>query len=304
MVNRKTYILAVLLVLAVVVMATAAACGSSSGGSEASPSPQATSAADIAQQVLGHAPTGLAAEIISNGTMIVANDANYAPQSSVDQATGELVGFDVDVAKKAAEILGLKVEFKNPAWETIPTGLDQGKYDVSIGSMTSAIDGDKAADETLVNRWKTMDFTEPYYYTSGQLFVKKGGTQVTGPADLAGKKVGVGAATTYYSWLKANTDADVKTYTTDADAFPDLRNGNLDFVMTAGPTGQQAISQGQPFEFSGAPLYYEDLSMAVKKGEADWVALLNYAVAKMHEDGSLTAMSEKWYSGLDLTVQQ
>ena len=43
--------------------------------------------------------------------------------------------------------------------------------------------------------------------------------------------------------------------------------------MTAGPTGQQAIQEGQPFEFSGEPLYYEDLSMAVKKGEADWVLL-------------------------------
>ncbi len=74
--------------------------------------------------------------------------------------------------------------------------------------------------------------------------------------------------------------------------------------MTAGPTGQQAISQGQPFDFSGAPLYYEDLSFAIKKGETDWLAMLNYAVTKMHEDGSLTAMSEKWYNGLDLTVKQ
>jgi polar amino acid transport system substrate-binding protein len=303
--NRKTYILAALLVLVVVAMVGAAACGSSSGGgSSASPSAAPTSAADIAQQILGKAPTGLAGEIIANGTMVVANDANYAPQSSVDKATGDLVGFDVDVANKVGEILGLKVEFKNPDWATIPTGLSQGRYDVSIGSMTSAIDGDKAADATLVSRWKAMDFTEPYYYTSGQLFVKKGGEQVPGPADLAGKKVGVGASTTYYSWLKDNTDADIKIYTTDADAFPDLRNGNIDFVMTAGPTGQQAISQGQPFDFSGAPLYYEDLSMAVKKGEGDWVALLNYAVAKMHEDGSLTAMSEKWYSGLDLTVKE
>lgn len=302
--KSKTYILVAVLLVAVIALAgVAAACGSDST-TEASPSPQATSAADIAQQILGKAPTGVAQKIIEAGTVIVANDANYAPQSSVDQATGDLVGFDVDVATKMAEILGLQVEFKNPAWETIPTGLDQGKYDVSIGSMTSAIAGDKAANETLVSRWNTMDFTEPYYYTSGQVFVKTGGMQITGPDDLAGKKVGVGAATTYYSWLKDNTTADVKTYTTDADAFPDLRNGNLDFVMTAGPTGQQAISQGQPFDFSGAPLYYEDLSFAVKKGEGDWVALLDYTVNMMHEDGSLTAMSEKWYNGLDLTVQE
>jgi polar amino acid transport system substrate-binding protein len=290
----KTYILAAVLLVAVIALAGfAAACGGSSDSGSASPSPQATSAADIAQQILGKAPAGLAAKIVAADTVVVANDANYAPQSSIDKSTGELVGFDVDVAKKMAEILGLQVKFENPAWETIPAGLNQGKYDVSIGSMT-----------VTPQRQKALDFTEPYYYTSGQVFVKKGGPQITSVKDLDGKKVGVGAATTYYDYLKANSTADVKTYTTDADAFPDLRNGNLDFVMTAGPTGQQAISQGQPFDFSGAPLYYEDLAFAIKKGEGDWLAMLNYAVDKMHQDGSLTAMSEKWYNGLDLTVKE
>ncbi len=287
----KTHILAVLVIVLLAMSLALAACGEDETTTE--PSPAATSAADIAAEVLGHEPTGLAKTIIDRGSVIVANDANYAPQSSVDQATGELVGFDVDVAKKMAELLGLQVEFKNPAWETIPAGLNQEKYDVSIGSMT-----------VTPERQKALDFTDPYYYTSGQVFVKEGGTQIAGVEDLAGKTVGVGAATTYYDFLKKDGGAIVKTYTTDADAFPDLRNGNLDFVMTAGPTGQQAISQGQPFEFSGDPLYYEDLAFAIKKGEADWLALLNYAVQTMHADGSLTAMSETWYNGLDLTVKE
>jgi polar amino acid transport system substrate-binding protein len=153
-------------------------------------------------------------------------------------------------------------------------------------------------------RKKALDFTDPYYYTSGQVFVKKGGPQITGAQDLDGKTVGVGAATTYYDYLKKNTKAIVKSYPTDADAFPDLRNGNLDFVMTAGPTGQQAILEGQPFDFSGAPLYYEDLAFAINKGEGDWLAMLNYAVDKMHTDGTLTELSKKWYNGLDLTVKE
>lgn len=287
----KTHILVILVIVLLAMTLALAACGEDEATTE--PSPAATSAADIAAEVLGHEPMGLAKTVIDRGSVIVANDANYAPQSSVDQATGELVGFDVDVAKKMAELLGLQVEFKNPAWETIPSGLNQGKYDVSIGSMT-----------VTPERQKALDFTDPYYYTSGQVFVKEGGTQITGVDDLAGKTVGVGAATTYYDFLKKDGRANVKTYTTDADAFPDLRNGNLDFVMTAGPTGQQAISQGQPFEFSGDPLYYEDLAFAIKKGEADWLALLNYAVQTMHADGSLTAMSETWYNGLDLTVKE
>ncbi len=60
-----------------------------------------------ATAILGHAPTGLAADIATKGEVIVANDSNYAPQSSVDPTTKEVVGFDVDVAKGMAEILGL-----------------------------------------------------------------------------------------------------------------------------------------------------------------------------------------------------
>jgi len=289
--KNKTYILAAMLLIAIVaIMGIVAACG---GETEEEASPEAATAMELATEVLGREPTGLAKTIIDRGSIIVANDANYPPQSSVDQATGQLVGFDVDVANKMGELLMLTVEFKNPAWETIPTGLNQGRFDVSIGSMT-----------ITAERQKALDFTDPYYYTSGQVFVKKGGTQIAGVEDLSGKTVGVGAATTYYDFLKAESDADVKTYTTDADTFPDLRNGNLDFVMTAGPTGQQAILAGQPFDFSGKPLYYEDLAFALKKGETDWLALLNYAVRTMHEDGSLTEMSKQWYNGMDLTVRE
>ena len=296
----KTYIVvAVLLVAIVGMMGLAIGCGSSSsdGGSSASASPSSGaitgSAMERATAILGHEPTGLALDIATKGEVVVANDSNYAPQSSVDPVTKEVVGFDVDVAKGMAEILGLGIKWEHPAWETIPGGLNNGRYDVSIGSMT-----------VTPERQQTLDFSDPYYYTSGQIFVKKGGTQITGVADLAGKKVGVGAATTYYDYLKKNSEAVVKTYTTDADTFPDLLNGNLDFVMTAGPTGQQGILEGKPMEFSGKPLYYEDLAMAVKKGETDWTALLSYSVQQMHQNGALTAMSKQWYNGIDLTVKQ
>ena len=183
--KRRTLAFIALAVIAVMALFLVAACGDeeeSTGGDDGGTGELTGTAAERAAEILGREPTGLAADIVNKGEVIVANDANYAPQSSIDKATGELVGFDVDVATKMAEILGLTVKFENPAWETIPAGLNQGSYDVSIGSMTSAIDGDKAANETLVGRWDKMDFTEPYYYTSGQLFVKTGGEQVTDPA--------------------------------------------------------------------------------------------------------------------------
>jgi polar amino acid transport system substrate-binding protein len=297
--KRKTYILvAVLLVAIVGMMGFAIGCGSSDTTDDASASPTGTaaisgSAMERATAILGQEPTGLALDIVTAGEVIVANDSNYAPQSSVDPVTKEVVGFDVDVAMGMAEMLGLGIKWEHPAWETIPGGLNNGRFDVSIGSMT-----------ITPERQQTLNFSDPYYFTSGQVFVAKGGTQITGVEDLAGMKVGVGAATTYYDYLKKESTAVVKTYATDLDAFPDLLNGNIDFVMTAGPTGQQAILEGKAMEFSGKPLYYEDLAMAVKKGETDWTALLTYTVQQMHENGALTEMSKQWYNGIDLTVKQ
>jgi ABC-type amino acid transport substrate-binding protein len=263
-----------------------AACG----GDAAGDAPAGT-AAERAQEILGAAPTGVAATVVERGSMVVANDADYAPQSSVDGSTGELSGFDVDVAKRVGEILGLEVSFKNPEWETVPAGLKQKRFDVSVGSMPITPEHDAL-----------MDFTRPYSSTPAQLFVAKGGAQIESVDDLARKTVGVGLATTFYDFLKQNTGAVVKGYATTTDAFPDLLNGTLDFVLTAGPTGQQAILEGQPVESSGKPLFYEKLGIAVADGESDWVKLLDYAVAEMHRDGSLSDLSRKWYNDLDLTV--
>lgn len=291
----KTSIVTIALLVAVLaLMAFAAGCGDSETPAEEASSAAALegTAMERAEEILGHSPTGKALDVINRGTMTVNNDPKYPPQSSIDEATGELVGFDVDVAKRVGEILGLEVQFTDHPFDTILTDVNQDRYDVSIGSMT-----------ITEERAKKVDFTEAYYYTPAGILVKEGGQQIAGVEDLAGKKVGVGAGTTYLTWLQDNSDAKPVIYSTDADAFPDLAkdNGRIDFAFTAVPTSIEAIRQGQPFELSGDPLYYEDLAFAIKKGEADWLALLDYSIQTMHEDGSLTDMSETWYAGVDLT---
>ena len=296
--KSKTYIVAAALLVAILAaMVFAVGCGGSSTPTADKSSPAAGAlegtAAERAATILGHEPAGKAKDVIDAAVMTVNNDPNYPPQSSVDQATGDLVGFDVDVAKKMGEMLGLTPEFVDYKFEQILTDLPQDRYDVSIGSMT--------INEV---RKKKVDFTDFYYFAPASMLVKEGGPQINGVEDLAGKKVGVGAGTTYLTWLQESTEAIPVIYDTDAAAFPDLANGErVDFVFTATPTGQEAIKQGQPFELSGNPIYYEDLGIAIKKGEADWLALLNYAVRSMHKDGSLTDMSMNWYNGVDLCTK-
>src|SRR5450759_2355657 len=110
----KTYIVvAVLLVAIVGMMGLAIGCGSSDTTDGASASPTggtaiSGSAMERATAILGHEPTGL--------------------------------------AKDMAEILGLGIKWEHPVWATIPSGLQNGRYHVSIGSMPSAINGVKIAE--------------------------------------------------------------------------------------------------------------------------------------------------------------
>ena len=144
-------------------------------------------------------------------------------------------------------------------------------------------------------REKSMAFSDPYYYTQGQVIVKQGAPILASLAAMKGKTIGVGTGTTYYDYLNKAGGINIKPYDTDASTFPDLKNGRLNGVMTADLTAGQAISSGFPFVFSGNPYYYEPLAFATEKGQADWVALLDYAVQTMHKDGTLTVMAKKWY---------
>ena len=285
--KKKAKAVVAILGFAIALTGLASGCGSTASSSSTKPTSPALAKA---QQILGHAPTGLAKAIVDRGYVVVADDANYPPQSILLK-NGKLVGFDVDVAKKVASILGLQVHFVNPAWDSIPTGLGVGRFDVSIGSMSPT-----------PQRMKSVDFANYYAFSDAVIVTRAGTPGLNTVAELAGKTIGTGAATSYYYWLQSHTKAKIKSYTSSIDTWPDLQMGRLDGVMTALPSAQEVIAAGKPFQITGKPFMKEQVCFAIKKAEPDWLALLNYTVKEMHADGSLTAMSKHWYNGVDVTV--
>lgn len=246
-------------------------------------------------------------QIMEAGKLVVSTDPNYAPQSFLNDK-GELDGFDINVAQEVAKRLGVQVEFVTPDWDMITAGNWGGRWDLSIGSMTPT----EARAEVL---W----FTEPYYYTPASFAVHKDNTTITSVEDLAGKKVGLGTATTYEDYLAGKLQilggeimydppagVQVVPYSTDAEAIQDLALGDgvrLDAVMSAQPTIQNAIDSGVPLKYVGTPAFYEPLAFALdkKRGPSDKaLAKFNEIIAAMHEDGTLSELSLKWY-GVDIT---
>jgi len=245
--------------------------------------------------------------VLEKGTLVVSTDPNYAPQSFLNEK-GELDGFDVNVAQEVAKRLGVKLEFVTPDWDMITAGNWGGRWDLSIGSMTITED-----------RMKVLWFTIPYYYTPASFAVHKDNVTIRKPADFAGKTVGVGAATTYEAYLGGTLKivgeepmypppegVIVKPYSTDAEAIQDLALGDgvrLDGVMSALPTLENAIKEGVPIKIVGTPAFYEPLAFALDKarGPSDkMIKKLNEIIQAMHDDGTLSDLSMKWY-GVDIT---
>jgi polar amino acid transport system substrate-binding protein len=281
---RRVVALAVVAIFLPAATAALAACGHS-GGSHAAQTPARRFAA-----ILGHQPSGLAATVAARGTLIVGEDPEFAPQSSVD-SVGVWSGFDVDVARELGAVLGLKVEIRELDWARVPAALSADRYDVAISSMTT----DPLPSHKLA-------FAAPYAYMIAQIAVPAGGTTVTSLAELSGKTIGVSAATTFQRFLEAASGVSVSLYGNDADALTDVGDGSLAGAMTADTTIKIEQAGGAHIAASSAGFFYQPQAFAARQGESDFVAVLNAGLRTMRRNGSLTALSRKWYDGLDVSA--
>jgi polar amino acid transport system substrate-binding protein len=285
-----------------------AACGGDNSSAD-DPGGSGTTAAATGEGACAGDVTDLLAQICDKGTLTVSTDPAYPPQSSLNEQTGDYEGFDIDVATEIAKRLGVDVAWETPAWDVITAGSWNGRWDTTVGSMTPTND-----------RQQVLYFTEPYNYTPAVVVVGADNNDVTDlSTDLDGKKIGTCAGCTYEQFLNKELkidgyqfdfiidDAQVSGYDTDTTALEDLTNGRLDAVITSVTTAQGYIDAGNPVKIVGDPVFYEPLSVGFdKSSDPSSESLFNAVdgiVKDMHADGTLTALSEKWY-GLDLTTQQ
>ena len=259
----------------------------------------------------GSGADDLLADVEERGSIRVSTDANYAPQSFLDEE-GEFDGFDVAVAREIAERLGVEVEFVTPDWDLITAGNWGGQWDMSVGSMTVTTD-----------RQQVLDFAEPaYYYTPAQ-FAAADGSGIDSWEDVAGQAVCVGVSTTYEQWLSGDAaglglpessfytdppaDVTINPLSTDAECAQSIAAGRTEFsiFLTSGTVVDAAIAEGIAVHKVGSPVYSENLAVAFdKNSELDndsLVTRVSEIIAEMHEDGTLSELSNTWF-GADLTV--
>jgi polar amino acid transport system substrate-binding protein len=249
------------------------------------------------------ASADLLSQVRQRGTLIIASDANYSPQSA-QAADGTWSGFDVDVARQIALRLDVKPVFESANFNLIVRGHWLGRWDIDVGSMS-------VTDE----RSKALWFSKSYYWVPGAIAARNG-SDIARLADLSGKSVGVAAATTFQSYIEGKltgrvrlTDLHLRVvpYDTDSHALQDLAAGNgrkVDAVLTSLPTINSAISSGMPIHTVGPPVYEDRAAIALdRSSDRESLSLLlaiDGIIDAMHRDGTLRRLSIKYY-GVDLS---
>jgi ABC-type amino acid transport substrate-binding protein len=125
---------------------------------------------------------GHLARVCEAGTIISFTDPAYPPQSFLNESTGDLEGFDIDVATEIANRLGVEVDFIDPPFDAVVAGNWGGRWDFAVGSVT-------VTDE----RHEVLDFTRPYYFTPAQMAVFDPDVEPA-PAESAGESAAESAA--------------------------------------------------------------------------------------------------------------
>jgi polar amino acid transport system substrate-binding protein len=238
-------------------------------------------AAAIAALILAAPAGAVRAEVLRIGT-----EGAYPPFNQIDPS-GELIGFDIDIAQALCDNMKVTCEFVRQDWDGIIPGLLARKYDAIIASMS-----------ITEERKRAVDFTDPYY--SNKLrFVAAEGAGLD-PQNLKGKVVGAQRATISASYLEDHPikGAKVKLYDTQENAYLDLASGRVDVILADMLVSHEWLNSaaGEGFAFLGEPIDIGDtVGIAVRKGDTELLARLNAALASIIADGTYEELNAKYF---------
>ena len=216
----------------------------------------------------------------------IGTEGAYPPFNQVD-AKGNLIGFDVDIAKALCAEMKAECTFVKQDWDGIIPGLLARKYDAIVASMS-------ITDE----RKKAVDFTGRYYSNSLS-FIRKKGSMLDQKA-LKGKTLGAQRATISGQYIEKTYGDSVKMklYDTQENAVLDLASGRLDVMVVDFGVGYNWLNSdaGKGFEFFGEGAAIDDhIGIAVRKGEEVLRDKLSAAIKAIRADGTYQKINAKYF---------
>jgi polar amino acid transport system substrate-binding protein len=229
-------------------------------------------------------------QIAKRGVIKVGMDV-FVPWAMKDKK-GELIGFEIDIAKKVAKDMGVKIEFVPTKWSGIIPALITGKFDVLIGGMT-----------ITTQRNLKINFTRPYYYTEQGLMAHKKKAAGFKVSDFNSPDVTIAArlgSTAAVAAKQQFPKAKLRLFDDEPAAVQELRNGNVHAMVSAQPLpSSTAIDYPDTIMVYDEVMMLEAIGIGVRKGDNETLNLINNWIEINRNNGWIQGRYAYWFKSKD-----
>lgn len=213
----------------------------------------------------------------------VATDAGWPPMEMKGK-DGAVCGYGIDVMDFIAKEQGFTVQYIVVPWDDIFKGLEEGKYDAIMSSVS--ITDERKAKYGFSNT----------YFSAGQIIVVPIEMK---NKDLKGKTVGALKDSTGLDFIRNEKGAPIKSYDEIDQAFADMKAGKIFGVVCDSPVAASYCVLNDEykgrFTVMGQPFTKEDYGIAVKKGDKDLLDKINKGIAALKAKGADKKLYNKWF---------
>ena len=223
------------------------------------------------------------------GKLVLGLDDTFAPMGFRDEY-GEVVGFDIDLAREVANRLGVALEIKPIEWSSSILSLNKGDVDVLWNGVT--------INEA---RKQQINFSKPYLNNKLVIVKSIDDNTINSKDDLTGKVLGVqvGSNDEALTADPASKNAkEIRRYDVNVNAFLDLQAKRIDAVVIDEVAAQYYIAEKKaPFVVvENSPLTEELYGIGFRKSDAKLLAEVDKILDEMRADGTAAKISEKWFA--------
>ena len=248
-------------------------------------------------------------EIKEYGKLVVATSPDFPPFESLDKA-GNVIGWDIDVAKALAEKLGVELEIQKMEFDAVLSSVAAGKVHIGMAGISNT-----------AKRDESVDFSLNVFDSSQMIIVRADNTSINGPMDLAGKTVAVQAGT-IGNWL-AEMDEDY-AYNFDDDgnvlldepilgapktvtklssglmAIQQVKNGQADAVILDKLPAKTIVEKlnaegGNQLKILDMSVYDDAYAFAIGEGNTALKAWIDEVLTELKEEGFFEELNSKWF---------
>lgn len=233
-------------------------------------------------------------KVQEKGEFVLGLDDSFPPMGFRDE-NGNIVGFDVDIAKEVCERLGIELKLQPINWDAKEQELNSGKIDCIWNGFT-----------ITEERKNNLLFTEAYM-NNRQVLIVNSASPFKTKADLKGKKLGLQAGSSAADALNSAPDfkaglQEVVEFDDNMMALMDLEKGGIDVVLMDEIVARFYIqNKNKQYRVLDEELAKEDYGIGFRKKDQKLMEKVQDTLKEMAKDGKLAEISTNWF-GKDITT--